>query len=273
MRACALLLLLLAAAVAAEPDVTVGLQEFSYGQRIEFVLGNGEHPFADEDQRRAQLSLQVRVGGKAVLLGWSGLEVRAAGDGGDALAVTGMQAEGVFTATRELKDAPSATITGLSLPLTAQALVGLARLDAAVDVLFSTETAETAELAFAAMEVGKDTVLSGVDGGLIAISERSDNRLAFRLNRAAFLALQDLVFRAADGKDLAGRNRRAEWRDGQGVLTYNLKTERIAGVSALVFRRVQSRRASFAATALGLGMAVPGREDLRGQVVRGAGEF
>lgn len=263
----------LAAAEPADPALEVVVQEFSYAQRVEFVLGNGEHPFADEDQRRAQVALQLRARGTLALLGWSNLSAQAVSDAGEPLALAGFQTEGVITASHDLKSDPGAPLLSLSLPLTRQPLRGLSRLEGAVDIRFSREAAQPERIALSALPLNQDHAIPGVEGGTLALTERGDNRLVFRFSPAAFLVVQDLVFTGADGKDLAGRNRRAEWRDNQGQLTYTVKTEKVAQVDVLVFRRVESRRVAFAVADLGLGMTVPGRDDLRGSVSRGAEGF
>lgn len=261
------------ALAAADPELSVVVHELSYAQRVEFVLGNGEHPFADEDHRRAQLSLQLRARGTVALLGWSALSAQAEAEGGEVLQLTVAQPEGVITANHDLKQDPSVPLVNLSLPLTRQPLRGLSRFDGKVDIRFSRETAQPERIAFAALELNKGHAIPGIEGGTLALTDRNENRLVFRLSPAAFLAVQDLRFIGDGGKDLAGRNRRAEWRENQGQLTYNLKTEKIEQVDIMIYRAVESQQVVFSAAAVGLGMAIPGREDLRGSVTRGAEEF
>lgn len=271
-----LLAVLAVALAAAEPDdpgLAVAVQEVSYSQRVEFVQGNGRHPFADEDQRRAQVALQVRAAARVALLGWDGLTVEAVDDAGASLALAMAQPAGVFTGQRDLRDAPGAQIPGVGLPLTRQAVSGLARIAGTVEIRFSRAEPEPERLPFASFAEAAEVAVPGVAEGAIALADRGDNRVVFRLSPAAFLAVADLAFADGDGKDLPARNRRAEWRDGRGQLTYSLRTERIAAVILQVHRRIEARRVAFATQDLGLGLALPGREDLRGPVERGAGEF
>jgi hypothetical protein len=258
---------------AADPELNVVVQEFTYAQRVEFVLGNGEHPFADEDQRRAQLSLQLRANGNVALLGWSAMSAQAEAEGGEVLQLTVPQVEGVITANHDLKQNPSVPLVSLSLPLTRQPLRGLSKFDGVVDIRFSCEAAKPERIAFAVMELNKEQPLPGIEGGTLALTDRNENRLVFRLSPAAFLVVQDLSFIGDGGKVIASRNRRADWRDNQGQLTYSLKADKIEQVDVLIYRTVETRHVVFSATTVGLGMAIPGREDLRGSVTRGAEEF
>jgi hypothetical protein len=272
-RSIAILLCGCGLTAAEQPGLSVVLREFSYSQRVEFVQGNGDHPFADEDQRRAQLVLELHGDGALALLGWQALSVQAVSDRGEALALTGVPSEGVITATHDLKTDPSVALPGLALPLTQQPLRGLRRLHGSLAVRFSREPAQGERLAFTSLVPNQDHPVPGLEAGTMALTDRNDGRLVFRLDPVAFLAVQDVVFLSAEGKPITTRNRRAEWRDDQGQLSYNLKTSQIAMVEVLSYRRIECQQVACDWTDLVLGMVVPGREDLRGVTVRGAEEF
>lgn len=277
MSRAACVLLALTALAAAEPAFTVAAQEFAYGQRVDFVLGDGTRPFADEDQRRAHLVLRLRGSGRVALLGWSALDITAAtSDRGEELTVAPLLTEGVSTASHDLANAPAMSLPALVLPLTRQGLRSLARLQGRVEVRFSTGEATSQRFAISALTANQDQAISGLEGGSVALTNlpRAHNaQVTVRLSRAAFLAAQDAVFLGADGKPSAVLSRRAEWRDNQGLVVIALKGLAPTTLELRWYPVIQTQRVDFTLTDLDLGFTVPGREDLRGPLPIGAEGF
>lgn len=271
----ALLVLAALAATAAEPAFTIELREITYSQRVEYILGDGERPFADEDQRRAQLVLGVKATGKTALLGWGELAVtEAVSDRDEALAIAVGQPEGVFATTHELQADPVLALPGVPLPLTRQACAGLKRFVGSVEVRYATEAATALRIPIADLAPNAEHALPGIDGGTLTLAEKpgGDGRVQARLNPAAYLAVQDLAFFDAKGVELPTRNRRSEWRDNQGQLTLFAKAQP-ATVEVRFYAKVLRQRLAFSLPALNLGLSLPGREDLRGQTRTGANGF
>lgn len=264
------------AATAAAPAFSITAQEFVYSQRIEFVLGDGSQPFADEDQRRAQIVLSIRATGRLALLGWGAFTVGdARSDRDEDLAVVPVQPEGVFTASHDIRTDPTATLPALSLPVSRQPVTSLVRLDGSAELRWAQGDPTTTRFAIADLPANQDRPLPGLDGGLVALTSvpGADAQITVRLSTAAFLAVQDVVFTGADGKPLTVKNRRPEWRDDQGQLNLTLKGPAPAAAEVRWYQRIERTRVPFALRDLGLRSRVPGRDELRGPARTGAAGF
>lgn len=277
-RALAILALCASALVAAEPVFTVSAQEFAYAQRIDYILGDGARPFADEDQRRAHLTLALRGNGRIALLGWSALEITAAvSDRDEELAIVATQPDGTATASHDLRTDPVISLPALALPLSRLPIRALTRLGGHLEVRFSRGDPTVQRLPLSALPANQDQAIMGLEGGTLALTAvpAADAPITVRLSRAAFLALQDVVFLDAGGAPLAVRNRRAEWRDDQGQVVYTLKSPAAAPAVAEVrwYAKVESQRVDVALTGIALGCTVPGRDELRGPLPTGAEGF
>lgn len=276
MRCAILLLLALAALPGAEPPpFRVVIREVAYSQRIEYVLGDGEHPFADEDQRRVQLQLACLASGRCALLGWGAFAITAAvSDHGEDMAIAGIEAEGVFTSRHEFRDDPEAVLPGIPLPLTRLACAGLSRLEGSVELRFSREKPAVLRLAIADLVAGQERPLPGVDGASFVIVDvpGADGRLQATFNAAAHLALDDLVCVDAKGAEVPGRNRRFDWRDNLARLSFVAKPAP-AAIEVRYYRGIEHAIVPIGLGSVPLGVALPGREDLRGPTRSGADGF
>lgn len=248
------------------PPLAVTVQEFAYAQRLDYLLGDGVQPFADEDQRRVQILLSVSARGRYALLGWSGFAIdEALSDRGEPLAgLVGPAAEGVLLSTHDLKNSPTVQLGAIALPLTRQVVAGLSRLRGSVEIVFSKEPPVEKRFSLAELPPSADVAVPGLPGGTIAFIDQSPGRIRFRLSAAAFLALADMEFLDAAGAAVRIRSRKPEWRDSQGLMTYGLRGEPVAALSLKHYSEIERQRVPFAIDDLAFGFTVPGRDALRG---------
>ncbi len=256
------------------PSITVVAHEFVYAQRIDFVHGNGKQPFADEEQRRVQLVLALRAQGHVALLGWRALTVApTVSDRGEALVLGGIQADGVCLGSHSLTHDPVAVCATAALPITRLPMLGVGPMTGSLTVYFSSAPASVVRFPITQLKPNQDIAVTELKDATFALSEQVKERLVFQFNAAAFLALQEIVFFNADGKEIGVRDRRPEWRDNRGQITWMVKDPAVATVELRYYRNVESRAISFTCGPQRLGMVVPGREELRGVNRLGAEDF
>jgi hypothetical protein len=275
--AAALFALVLASGASAAdetPVITVVPREVSFGGRIEFVLGDGRRPFADEDARRLQLIFAARTTQVVAVLGFEHLALSEVRTDTDEILVVTSSVTGVTT--DHAAKTGDTTLFTVSLPLAKRSYHGLARLAGTVEVLLGRGEPATARLTLAALKPNQDQDVPGLTGGKLALTERGGggSPIVFRVNRPAHLAIADLVFAGADGKAFKVRNRKSEWRDDQGRLSGVVDgLADGATVEVRFYPTVERLTAAFAADRLDLGLTVPGRDVLRGAAPVGANDF
>jgi hypothetical protein len=278
-------LVLVGGLAAAEPEMTLAPRSLALGNRVDFVLGDGHHPFVDEDNRRALLALGLRATGHLAILGYAGATIeRAVADTGEELQPTLPQDAGT-TDDHVRHDDPSPTLFSIGLPSARAPYRGLKELRGAVEVVVSGTELKTWETPLSALKKDEDATIDGHEQLTIAPIDADGNQTAFRISPEARLAIIDLVFHDAAGKAIAIRPPRTDRREAKGkrrrqpvggkedVLLYPVALPKDATVAVRYYPVVERRHVAFALTDVAFGVAVPDLASARGAAQRGADDL
>jgi hypothetical protein len=267
---CAIALLACGLVAAEEgPQLAVAPAGFALGTRVDYLLGDGKRPFADDDNRRALLTLHVTVDAPVAMLGYSELAIDAATAGADPLPATVPQDSGYGDEHRVVTHPPPMAFN-VGLPGGKAPYHELLELRGHLQVAYAAGEPETWEVAFADLHTFEELSVGGHDELVVAeVDDDDENRLTLRLSPEARLALCEVVFRDATGKDIAAKPPRSDRREVKGkhrrppaggrdeVLTYAVKLPRDAKVALRYYPRIERRRVDFALEHVELGLPVP----------------
>jgi hypothetical protein len=287
MRSAALLLasLLAAACAAAEPEFTLTPHALALAGKVDFVLGDGHHPFVDDDNRRALLALKLHAHGHLAVLGFSSAVIeRAVADSGETLPATLPQDAGTLE-DHVRHDDPAPVLLQVGLPGGKASYRGLSELSGSVDLVYAVADPRTWEVPLA--KLADETAIDGRDELIIAeVDDGDQQRLAIRLSPEARLAVVDLEFRDAAGKAIAIKPPRSDRRDAKAgkrrrqpvggkdeVLVYSAKLPEGATVAVRYYPTIERLRVPIALTDVAFGVAVPDVTSTRAATQRGADDL
>jgi hypothetical protein len=280
------LLLVAGSLAAADPDFAFAPQSFQLAGQIEFVLGDGRHPFVDEDRRRALVGLRLQAHGNLALLGYQDAKVeRAVADSGEELGATLPQESAIFE-DHARRDDPAQTALQVGLPLGKAPYRGLTELRGSVEIAYAACEPKAWETPVAKLK-SDEALIDGRDDFEIAMVDDTDpNRVAFRLSPEARLAVLELEFHDAKGKVIAtkapridrretksGKRRRQPASGRDDVLAFNLVLPADATVTVRYYPAIERRRVPFTLGPIAFGVVVPDAASVRAAAQRGADDL
>lgn len=272
------------------PGIAIAVRDLSFAQRIDFVLGDGQHPFVDEDNRRALLGFDAKTSGRVAILGFSSLSIsETVADSGEAIDPTLPLSSGATNAHERTSDAAVALFT-VGMPVGKRPYSGIARMRGSVDVQFTTADAQRWDVSFAALKSGDESAIGGREDLTIAVVDPADpspgGQLALRVSSQARLAVVDLEFRDGAGNPIAIKSKRPDRRDAKpgkrkrqpvggkdDVLVYAVTLPDDASVTVRYYPVVDHRVVPITVDALAFGLALAGRDGVRGELERGADDL
>ncbi len=285
-------------AAPADVAISVTVRDLAFGQRIDYVLGDGQHPFVDEDNRRALLGFDARANGRVAVLGFSALAfTECVSDSGEALDPTLPLTVG-GTVDHERKADPVIALFTVGMPIGKHPYAGIARLRGTVEVQYASGDPERWDVTFAALKAGDtsgdkasdDCAIGGHEDLTLAVADPADpspgGQLALRVSPQARLAVVDLEFRDGAGKPIAIKSKRPDRRDAKpgkrkrqpvggkdDVLIYAVTLPDDASVTVRYYPTIERRTVPIAIDALPFGLTLSGHDGVRGEPPRGADDL